>query len=154
MIKIVLTLHTFQVVSSVGDQIRVKDKDGVFHIVTKVINLRPKDKTSKRASEEHGEYLHLSPQFSDLRAASVDQVNFELEKNADMKKHKAAIREVFIEILNTPTDDMPMLIRSHIKSHKHMIDTKGQELGAANGGLTLSVTKLMRMIGNIFDHLS
>jgi len=49
---------------------------------------------------------------------------------------------------------MPRLIRAHISGHKNTIDTKGQELGAANNGISASVTKLVRMIGNIFDHLS
>lgn len=145
-----MILHLFQIISSIGDQIRVKDNYGVFHNVTKIINLRKKEKSTKRASETFGEDLDLKSTNSDLLAAAVDYVAHELRSKPHMKKDKVAIREGFVEILSTPSQDQVALIRSHIKAHKSQIDTKGPELEAADSGISSSVKKMLRMIGNIF----
>ena len=127
----------------------MKDNYGVLHIVTKIINLRKKEKTTKRTSETFGEDLDLQTTNSNLLAAAVDYVKYELQSKPHMKKDKVAIREAFVEIMNTPSKDLPNLIRSHIKSHKSHINTKGPELEAAEGGISESVKKMKTMIGNI-----
>ena len=143
-----MILHQCQIVSSIGDQIRVKDNNGVFHIATKIINLRKKDKTAKRPSEMFGEDLNLNSTISTLRAAAIDYVGHELEAYPHMKKNKVAIREGFVEILSTPSQDLPNLIRAQIKNHKSQIDAKSSELQAAEGGISEAVKKITRMIGN------
>ena len=145
---IFLILYLFQIVSSIGDQIRVKDNYGVIHIVTKIINLRKKEKTTKRTSETFGEDLDLQTTNSNILAAAVDYVKYELQTKPHMKKDKVAIREAFVEIMNSPSQDLPNLIRAHIKQHKYHIDTKGPELKAADDGISDSVKKILNMIGN------
>ena len=148
-----MILHQCQIVSSIGDQIRVKDNNGVFHIATKIINLRKKDKTAKRPSEMFGNDLNLNSTISTLRAAAIDYVGHELETKPHMKKDKVAIREGFVEILSTPSQDLTNLIRAHIKQHKNQIDAKSSELAAAEGGISETVKKITRMIGNFLSFL-